>query len=189
MAESGAAFRREGTAATPSSASKRLLHQRERLRVGSELILRALTSGSASGWCLRGAGAEEGAYGRRSLAGRRRTAGSRRPSERLRWHAVNDFSPRAYSLASRLASNGSDSRLTLELDALRALWRSLPRTERVEAADAARALAEAQAGVAPSPTLRDNDVAAQLALSGLDRIDVDAPPERRYDGPVTRMRC
>ena len=28
-----------------------------------------------------------------------------------------------------------------------------------------------------------DDAAAQLALSGLDRIDVDAPPERRYDGP------
>ena len=66
---------------------------------------------------------------------------------------------------------------------LRALWRSLPSAERVEAADAARALAEAQAGAAPSPTLRDDDAAAQLALSGLDRIDVDAPPERRYDGP------
>ena len=66
-----------------------------------------------------------------------------------------------------------------ELDSLRALWRSLPGAERAEALDAARALAEAQAGAA---RLRD-DAAAQLALSGLDRIDVEAPPERCYDGP------
>ncbi len=96
---------------------------------------------------------------------------------------MNDFSARARSLARRLESNGSDPRLAEELDALRALWRSLPRAERVEAADAARALAEAQGGGAPSPTLLDDDAAAQLALSGLDRIDVDAPLERRYDGP------
>ncbi|HEY2651873.1 MAG TPA: hypothetical protein VGI50_08130, partial [Solirubrobacteraceae bacterium] len=96
---------------------------------------------------------------------------------------MNDFSARAYSLAGRLASNRSDPRLAEELDALRALWRSLPDAERVEAADAARALANAQAGAAPRPALLDDDAAAQLALSGLDRIDVDAPPERRYDGP------
>jgi ATP-dependent DNA helicase RecQ len=83
----------------------------------------------------------------------------------------------------RIESDRSDPRLAEELDALRALWRSLPRAERVDAADAARALAEAQGGAAPSPTLLDDDAAAQLALSGLDRIVVDAPPERRYDGP------
>ena len=66
---------------------------------------------------------------------------------------------------------------------LRAVWRSLPRGERVELADAARALAEAQAGAGPQARVLDDDAAAQLALSGLDRIDVDAPPERRYDGP------
>ena len=32
-------------------------------------------------------------------------------------------------------------------------------------------------------TLIDDDTAAQRALRGLDRLDVDAPPERRYDGP------
>jgi ATP-dependent DNA helicase RecQ len=96
---------------------------------------------------------------------------------------VNDFSARARSLARRLQFNESDPELTEELDALRALWRSLPRADRVEAADAARALAEAQGRVSPRPTLLDDDAAAQLALSGLDRIDVDAPPERRYDGP------
>jgi ATP-dependent DNA helicase RecQ len=96
---------------------------------------------------------------------------------------MNDFSPRAFSLVRRLKSNGSDPRLAEELDALRALWRSLPRAERVEAADAARALAEVQGGAALSRTLLDDDAAAQLALSGLDRIDVEAPPERRYDGP------
>ena len=78
-------------------------------------------------------------------------ARSRRPSERLRWRAVNDFSAHARSLARRLESNGSDPRLAEELDALRALWRSLPHAERVEAAEAARALAEAQGGAAPKP--------------------------------------
>ena len=63
------------------------------------------------------------------------------------------------------------------------VWRSLPRAERVGAGDAARALAEAQGGAALKATLLDDEAAAQLALSGLDRIDVDAPPERRYDGP------
>jgi ATP-dependent DNA helicase RecQ len=31
--------------------------------------------------------------------------------------------------------------------------------------------------------LRDDTAAAQLALNGLDRIDLDAPPPRRYHGP------
>jgi ATP-dependent DNA helicase RecQ len=96
---------------------------------------------------------------------------------------MNDFSARARSLVQRIESDGPDPRLAEDLDALRALWRSLPRAERVEAADAARALAEAQGGAAPKPTLLDDEAAAQLALSGLDRIDVEAPPERRYDGP------
>jgi len=96
---------------------------------------------------------------------------------------MNDFAVRAGSLARRIESDRSDPGLADELEALRALWRSLPAFERAEAADAARALAEAQAGVGRQPTLLDDDAAAQLALSGLDRVDVDAPPERRYDGP------
>ena len=96
---------------------------------------------------------------------------------------MNDFSARARSLVHRIESKGLDPRLAEDLDALRALWRSLPRAERVEAGDAARALAEAQGGAALKATLLDDEAAAQLALSGLDRIDVDAPPERRYDGP------
>ncbi len=96
---------------------------------------------------------------------------------------MHDFSARARSLAHRIEFDRSDPGLAEELDALRALWRSLPGAERAEAAVAARALAEAQAGTAPPATLLDDDAAAQLALSGLDRIDVDAPPERRYDGP------
>src|SRR5437764_7530195 len=96
---------------------------------------------------------------------------------------MNDFSARALSLVKRIESGRSDPGLAEELDTLRAVWRSLPRPERVEAADAARALAEAQAGPAPQATLLDDLAAAQLALSGLDRIDVDGAPERRYDGP------
>jgi len=39
-------------------------------------------------------------------------------------------------------------------------------------------------GRAPRPPTRvEDETAAQLALSGLDRTDVDAPPERPYDGP------
>jgi len=95
---------------------------------------------------------------------------------------MSDFSTRARSLVPLIESNRADPGLARELDALRALWRSLPPFERAEAADAARALAEAQAGVTRQPTLLDDDAAAQLALRGLDRIDVDAPPERRYDG-------
>jgi ATP-dependent DNA helicase RecQ len=70
-----------------------------------------------------------------------------------------------------------------ELDTLRALWRSLPREERVRAAGAARALADAQAVPAPQAKLFDDDAAARLALSGLDRIDLAAASERRYEGP------
>src|ERR1700736_3261568 len=96
---------------------------------------------------------------------------------------MSDFSARARSLVHRIESEGLDPRLAEDLDALRALWRSLSRAQRFEAADAARALAEAQGGAALKPTVLDDEAAAQLALSGLDRIDVDAPPARRYEGP------
>jgi ATP-dependent DNA helicase RecQ len=95
---------------------------------------------------------------------------------------VNDFSARARSLVHRIESDRSDRALAQELDDLRALWRSLSREERAEAAHAARALAQAQAGGAPRAAPPDDTAAAQLALRGLDRIDVDAPPERRYNG-------
>jgi ATP-dependent DNA helicase RecQ len=95
---------------------------------------------------------------------------------------MNEFSVRAGSLVERIESDPSDPHLAEEVEMLRAMWRSLPDTERLEAADSARALAEAQQRAAPPPVADDN-AAAQLALSGLDRIDVDAPPERRYDGP------
>jgi len=96
---------------------------------------------------------------------------------------VSDFSNRARVLVEHIEAHPSDPTLEEELDSLRALWRSLDASERAEAAGAARALAEAQAGAAPPPTPLDEVIEAQLALSGLDRIDVDAPPERRYDGP------
>ncbi len=62
------------------------------------------------------------------------------------------------------------------------MWRSLSAAERAQAAQAAQALAAAQAAAA-SRRVVDDVADAQLALSGLDRINVDAPPERRYGGP------
>jgi superfamily II DNA helicase RecQ len=95
---------------------------------------------------------------------------------------MSDFSTRARALVEHIELNPSDPGLEEELDTLRALWRSLPDANRAEAAGAARALAKARTAAAPPASVID-DPAAQLALSGLDRIDVDAPPERRYDGP------
>ncbi len=104
---------------------------------------------------------------------------------------MSDFSTRARSLVEHIELNPSDPGLEEELDALRALWRALPEAERVEAAGPARALAAARAGAAQPARARSvtpppgasEEAEAQLALQGLDRIDVDAPPERRYAGP------
>ncbi|MGZ4341248.1 MAG: RecQ family ATP-dependent DNA helicase [Solirubrobacteraceae bacterium] len=97
---------------------------------------------------------------------------------------MNDFCARAMSLVDRIESNRSDPRLAAELEALRVSWRSLSRDERAAAADAARALAEVQARAMSKPAPLDDAAAAQLALRGLDRIELDAPPERRYRGPA-----
>jgi ATP-dependent DNA helicase RecQ len=97
---------------------------------------------------------------------------------------MNDFSARAMSLVDRIASNRSDPTVAGELEALRVSWRSLSRDERAAAADAARALAQVQARAMSKPASPDDAAAAQLALRGLDRIDLDAPPERRYRGPA-----
>jgi ATP-dependent DNA helicase RecQ len=97
--------------------------------------------------------------------------------------AMNDFSARAMSLVDRIESDRSGPGLAGELEALRVAWRSLSRDERAAAADAARALAEVQTR-AQEPAPGNDDAAAQLALKGLDRIDVDAPAERCYDGPA-----
>ncbi len=104
---------------------------------------------------------------------------------------MTDFITRARSLAHRIETDPADPQVLQELDELRTAWRSLPGLERDAAADAARALAAAQAGAgrltgpAPRPQAAavDDQAAAQLALSGLDRIELDAPPERPYDGP------
>src|SRR5947209_6272759 len=96
---------------------------------------------------------------------------------------MTDFSVRAGLLVQQIEANPSDAGLEEELGELRGLWRSLREPERAEAAEAARALAEAQRGAALPPAPLDEQAEAQLALDGLDRIEVDAPPERRYDGP------
>ncbi|MGZ4250936.1 MAG: RecQ family ATP-dependent DNA helicase [Solirubrobacteraceae bacterium] len=94
---------------------------------------------------------------------------------------MNDFSTRAHVLARRIEVNRSDPGVAEELEALRAVWRSLSGSERAEAADAATALAKAQAG-SGRQSAQDDDAAAQLALRGLDRIGIDAPPVRLYRG-------
>ncbi len=133
--------------------------------------------------------AQEGLYYRRCVMGWRLTPTSRRPSERLRWRAVKHFSARAYSLARRVASNGSDPRLAEELEALRALWRSLPRAERAEAADAARALAEAQAGVAPSrsPSMTMPPLSSRSAVWTVSTWTLLRSADTA--GPASPMRC
>jgi ATP-dependent DNA helicase RecQ len=84
---------------------------------------------------------------------------------------VNDFRGRALKLAERIESDRADPPES-ELEELRELWRALDGPARAKAADAAATLADAKAS-------RE----AQLALKGLDRIDVAAPPVRVYDGP------
>ena len=84
---------------------------------------------------------------------------------------VKDFRGRALRLAERIESEGVDPPEG-ELAELRTLWRELDPPARAAAADAATALADAKAS-------RE----AQLALKGLDRIDVDAPEVRAYEGP------
>ncbi len=97
---------------------------------------------------------------------------------------MSEFTVRAESLVERITTEPLDPGVQQELEALRTLWRTLSEAERADAADAARAIAQARApATAPSPTPIEDDDAAQLALKGLDRINVDAAPERRYDGP------
>src|SRR2546423_15147971 len=84
---------------------------------------------------------------------------------------MNDFRVRALQLAARI-ENDHGAAADSELEELRQIWRSLDEPARAAAADAATALADAQAGHE-----------AQLALKGLDRIDVEAPPVRVYGGP------
>ncbi len=93
---------------------------------------------------------------------------------------MSEFTVRADSLVARIESGPADAELDRELEALRELWRTLTEDERAEAAGAAQAIARARAAV--PPPAEDED-AAQQALKGLDRINVDAPPERRYHGP------
>jgi RecQ family ATP-dependent DNA helicase len=106
---------------------------------------------------------------------------------------MDDFSARALELAARIEADRADPVADGELEELRALWRSLDGSARSAAADAARALADAQArgaraAVASPPmagafTSIDEHSAAQLALKGLDRIAVRTSPARLYAGP------
>ena len=99
---------------------------------------------------------------------------------------MSDFSLRAHALVERISADPFDPGVEDELDALRGVWRSLPDDERALGADAARALAEvSRARPAPrrSSRVRDEQAEAQMALSGLDRIEVGEVAERRYEGP------
>ena len=103
---------------------------------------------------------------------------------------MDDFRSRALALATRIEIDSSAA-VEQELEDLRALWRGLDGHARAAAADAAQALAAAQAG-------RD-EREAQLALKGLDRIAVDAPPQQactasrtsgtRSSAPVSATPC
>ena len=98
---------------------------------------------------------------------------------------MSDFSLRAHALVERVGADPFDPAIETELDALRVVWRTLPDSEKALGAKAARALAEvsrarpAHRGSSPP---RDEQAEAQLALSGLDRIEVGEVAERRYDG-------
>src|SRR5688572_22137958 len=87
---------------------------------------------------------------------------------------MDDFRTKATELAAHIEANGMAGTES-QLAHLRALWRSMDGAARDQAADAAAALGAAQAG------REDRD--AQLALKGLDRLPVEAPPARAYDGP------
>jgi ATP-dependent DNA helicase RecQ len=97
--------------------------------------------------------------------------------------AAPDFDRRADSLAARIDARGLDASIVDALEELRDAWRALTPAQRAASADAARALAEAQARARRAPSLlQSEEVEAELALRGLDRIGHDAPPERRYRG-------
>jgi ATP-dependent DNA helicase RecQ len=88
------------------------------------------------------------------------------------------------ALVPRIEADRTDPLVREELRALRAVWRSLTDTERLDATPAASALAAAQAPPPPQPSLFDEDAEARRALAGLDRIqDVDEVFEHRYSGP------
>jgi RecQ family ATP-dependent DNA helicase len=96
---------------------------------------------------------------------------------------VTAFTARATELLPRLAADRMAPEITAELQALRTLWRSLSDGERAEAAPVAEALAAAQAPPPPQAALfEDDDAAARRAITGLDRINVDATFETRYHG-------
>jgi ATP-dependent DNA helicase RecQ len=96
---------------------------------------------------------------------------------------MGEFTSRARALLPQIQADRSDRLVLAELQALRGLWRSLSDAERAEAGVIASALAAAQAPPPTQPSLLDDDVAAQRALVGLDRIDVEAAFECRYVGP------
>ncbi|MGH2913786.1 MAG: RecQ family ATP-dependent DNA helicase [Solirubrobacteraceae bacterium] len=103
------------------------------------------------------------------------------------------FSARAAALAARIEADPGGAGLVAELHELRDQWRMLSGDERTAAAGAARALGDAARtleGGSRTPAAargRADDprvlADAQLALSGLDTIDVGAVGERRYHGP------
>ncbi|MGH2874360.1 MAG: RecQ family ATP-dependent DNA helicase, partial [Solirubrobacteraceae bacterium] len=99
--------------------------------------------------------------------------------------AATSFDGRAHALVRRIAVAGLDDEVIGELEQLRSLWRGLSANQRAEAAPSAHALAQAQAGAVRAPSLfQRDDIEAELALKGLDRIGADVAPQRRYDGPL-----
>ena len=64
---------------------------------------------------------------------------------------MSEFTVRAESLVDRITAEPSDASVQQELDALRALWRTLSEAERADAAEAAQAIAQARRRP-PSPS-------------------------------------
>jgi ATP-dependent DNA helicase RecQ len=95
---------------------------------------------------------------------------------------MTDFPARALALLPRIEADRTDPLVLAELEALRGLWRSLPAAERADSAALASALASAQAPPPLQPSLLDENATARRALAGLDRIDVEAAFEYRYEG-------
>ncbi len=95
-----------------------------------------------------------------------------------------EFEARAAALVARIDAGGISGEVIDDLESLRSLWQELAPRDRPAVAGAAGALAAAQARAVRAPSLfQDEQVEAELALRGLDRIGgAAATPVRRYAG-------
>ena len=101
---------------------------------------------------------------------------------------MSEFPVRAESLVDRITSEPSDPGVEQEVQALERCGGPCRRPSAPTRPSAAQAIARARAA-APVIASAEDDAAAQRALKGLDRIDVEAPPQRRYAGRGTPTPC